>query len=443
MSVRELYQLKVSSAAELSGGVERLVASGRLPAATRLPTVRELAATLGLSPTTVAASYRSLAQRGVVRGDGRRGTFVAAGPPLPVATDRPLPAGVLDLRFGNPDGALMPSLRPHLRRLADVTKSYGEPATLPDLDAAACAQLRADGIPADRVVALSGALDGVERVLLAWLRPGDRVAVEDPGFPRVFDLLAALGLTAVPFAVDARGPVPESLRAALASGVDACVVTPRAQNPTGAALDAARARRLRTLLRAHPEVLVVEDDHAGPVAGAPAQTLVTAKRARWAVVRSVSKSLGPDLRVALVAGDATTLGRVEGRLRLGPGWVSHLLQRLVVDLWADAAVTAQLARATTIYRARRTALVDALGMHGIEVETPSGLNVWVPVPDEVSALRGLEDAGYAVAPGARFRLASPPAVRVTVAALPERRASHVARALATACAPARNRTAAS
>jgi hypothetical protein len=65
------------------------------------------------------------------------------------------------------------------------------------------------------------------------------------------------------------------------------------------------------------------------------------------------------------------------------------------------------------------------------------------VPDEVTALGVLEGAGYAVAPGARFRLASPPAVRVTVAALPERRAPHVARALATACAPARNRTAAS
>jgi DNA-binding transcriptional MocR family regulator len=371
------------------------------------------------------------------------GTAIAAGPPLPVATDRPLPPDVLDLRFGNPDAALVPSLRSHLRRLADDTRSYGEPATLPALDAAACAQLRADGIPADRVLAVSGALDGVERVLLAWLRPGDRVAVEDPGFPRVFDLLAALGLTAVPVAVDARGPVPDSLAAALASGVDACIVTPRAQNPTGAALDAPRARRLRTLLHAHPDVLVVEDDHAGPIAGAPAQTLVGAKRARWAVVRSVSKSLGPDLRVALVAGDPTTVARVEGRLRLGPGWVSHLLQRLVVDLWSDAAVTKHLERVTAIYRGRRAALVDALATNGIEVETPSGLNVWVPVPDEVAAVRVLEDAGYAVAPGARFRIASPPAVRVTVAALPERRASHVARALATACASTPNLTAAS
>src|SRR5262249_31440522 len=159
---------------------------------------------------------------------------------------------------------------------------------------------------------------------------------------------------------DAHGPVPDSLDVALASGVGACILTPRAQNPTGAALDAARARRLRALLHDYPDVLVVEDDHAGPVAGVPAQTLAAARRTRWAVVRSIAKSLGPDLRVALLAGDSTTLARVEGRLRLGPGWVSHLLQRLVVDLWADPDVAKRLTRVTTTYRARRDALVNAL-----------------------------------------------------------------------------------
>ncbi len=433
MSVRQLYQLKVRTAAELSAAIERSIAGGRLAVGARLPTVRELAVELGLSPATVAAAYRALAQRGLVRGEGRRGTFVAARPALPIASDRPPPAGVVDLSRGNPDRALLPSLRGHLRALTDDTKTYGEVATLPALDAAARVAFRADGVPAERVIAVSGALDGVERVLLAWLRPGDRVAVEDPGFPRVFDLVAALGLVAVPVAIDDHGPTPESFAAALASGVAACVITPRAQNPTGAALDAARVRALRAVLRAYPDVLVVEDDHAGPVAGVPAHTLVQARRARWAVVRSVAKSLGPDLRVALLAGDPLTLERVKGRQRLGPGWVSHLLQQLVVDLWADPAVTASLVRATDLYRERRDALVDALSARGIPVVARSGLNVWVPVPDEAAAVRELLAAGYAVASGARFRIATAPAVRVTVAALPERKAAGVARALDAAC----------
>jgi DNA-binding transcriptional MocR family regulator len=435
MSVPLLYQLKVRTASELSDATERLIAGGRLPIGARLPAVRELAGALALSPTTVAAAYRTLGQRGLVRGAGRRGTLVAASPPLPIASEPPLPDGVVDLARGNPDRALLPSLRSHLRGLVDETKAYGETATLPALDAAACTALRADGVPADRVLAVSGALDGVERVLLAWLRPGDRVAVEDPGFPRVFDLVAALGLVAVPVAIDRHGMRPDAFATALTSGVVACVVTPRAQNPTGAAFDAPRVRALRAILRDHPEVLVVEDDHAGPVAGASAHTLAGARRTRWAVVRSVAKSLGPDLRVALLTGDRTTLERVEGRQRLGPGWVSHLLQQLVVDLWADAGVAARFVRVTDVYRGRRDALVDALAGRGIEVTAPSGLNVWVPVPDEVTAVRSLLDSGYAVASGARFRIASIPAIRVTIAALPERRAPALARAIEAACAP--------
>jgi DNA-binding transcriptional MocR family regulator len=152
------------------------------------------------------------------------------------------------------------------------------------------------------------------------------------------------------------------------------------------------------------------------------------------VVRSVAKSLGPDLRVALLTGDRATLERVEGRQRLGPGWVSHLLQQLVVDLWADPRVTARLARATAVYRGRRDAVVDALAERSIAVIAPSGLNVWVPVPDEATAVRVLLDAGYAVASGARFRIASAPAVRITIASLPERRAPALARAVEAACA---------
>ena len=425
----------------MSAAVERLVAGGRLAAGTRLPTVRELAATLELSPTTVAATYRSLGQRGVVRADGRRGTSIASGPPLPVATDRPLPEGALDLRFGNPDAALMPSLRAHLRRLADDTKGYGEPATLPELDAAARSQLRADGIPAERVIAVSGALDGVERVLLAWLRPGDRVAVEDPGFPRVFDLVAALGLTAVPVAVDARGPVPESFAAALARGVDACIVTPRAQNPTGAALDPARTPRAaaapawasrRARGRGRPRRT------GGGRAGAHAGDGEAGALGRRAIGGQVARPRFAARAARGGSGDARSRrGPAAPRPRLGEPPAPAARRRPVVGRRGREATH----RATAVYRARRNALVDTLAMHGIDVETPSGLNVWVPVPDEATALQVLEDAGYTVAPGARFRIASPPAVRVTVAALPERVAPAVAKAVAAACAPARNVTA--
>jgi DNA-binding transcriptional MocR family regulator len=256
------------------------------------------------------------------------------------------------------------------------------------------------------------------------------VAVEDPGFANVLDLVAALGLRPVPVGLDDLGIRPAELRRALDAGAQAVVVTPRAQNPTGAAFDAARAGELAGVLDRRPDVLVVEDDHAGPVAGSPVHTTVGARRHRWAVVRSVSKWLGPDLRLAVLVADATTLARVRDRQALGPGWVSHVMQELVTAVWSDRDVARAVRRAERAYAARRRALVEALARHGVVASGRSGLNVWVPVPSEHAAVVSAAAAGYAVAAGERFRVASGPAVRVAVAALEPARAPTVAAALA-------------
>jgi DNA-binding transcriptional MocR family regulator len=194
------------------------------------------------------------------------------------------------------------------------------------------------------------------------------------------------------------------------------VVTSRAQNPTGAAVGADRAARLRRMLTAAPDVLVIEDDHAAELADEPLSTLAGPGRP-WAFIRSLSKPYGPDLRVALVAGDPASVARVEGRLRLGAGWVSTMLQRLVVELWRDERVTAVVARARTAYGRRRTALVEGLTRRGLPARGRSGINVWVSTSDEAGAVAAMRDLGYAVAPGSRFRLGSPPGLRLSVGAL--------------------------
>ena len=143
---------------------------------------------------------------------------------------------------------------------------------------------------------VSGAMDGVERVLSAHLRPGDRAIVEDPCYPPIRDVLLALGLVPVAVAVDDSGLIPDRFGAALDRGAQAVVTVPRAQNPLGAAVDEQRAGELRALLVSHRDVLIVEDDHASLVAGAPFESLAGGSWSRWAVIRALSKMLHPDLQ---------------------------------------------------------------------------------------------------------------------------------------------------
>jgi len=418
-----------TSSDEIASSLEAAVRQDRLRPGEALPTIRSLATQLGVSTTTVAASYKELTRRGIIIGEGRRGTRVRSAPPISGRLPIAIPSGALDLFTGGPDPELLPEL-PQLNSLAmSAQRRYGGPSMSARLRQVAAEHLGAEGIDTQNLAVVGGALDGVERVLGAWLRPGDKVAVEDPGYSAVFDLLAALGLRLVPVDVDELGARPEDLRTALERGVSAVVLTPRAQNPTGAAWDKQRAADLTEVLAKHTDALVVEDDHAGPAAGVSPHTICGAS-SRWATIRSVSKWLGPDLRVAVLAADQTTVSRVEGRQALGTGWVSFLLQEMVAQLWSDPVTEQILERSSVIYANRRNALIAAFADERIQVAARSGLTMWVPVPDEYAVVAGLLEAGIAVGPGERFRVESAPGVRVAFAALDEREAPSVASAFA-------------
>jgi DNA-binding transcriptional MocR family regulator len=406
-----------ATAAEIAQSIEqhaRTVAGDE-----QLPTIRDLAASLKVSPVTVAAAYRLLQSRGLAVGHGRRGTRLRAHatPQPPSLRSSGASEGVVDLSTGNPDPALLPSLDAALRGLHADTHLYGEPAELRPLIAFASAEFEADGIPAGAVTVTSGALDAVERVLREHTRAGDRVVVEDPTLPAFLDLIASLGLTPQPCPIDDEGLVPEAFDRALSLQTKAAIVTPCAQNPTGAAMSARRAADLSRLLRHRSHVALIEVDPVGPVSGVPAVTLAASPPERWASVKSTSKFLGPDLRVAVIAGDVTTIARVERRQSLGVRWVSHLLQRLTLALWSDPSSGRRFARAADVYAQRRQTLVEALATHRITAHGRSGLNVWIPVREETATVQALAERGWGVAAGERFRLRSAPAIRVTTSAL--------------------------
>jgi DNA-binding transcriptional MocR family regulator len=410
------------SARGIAAAVSRLVTAGSLPAGTRLPTVRDVARELGVSPTTVSEAWRSLARAGAIRTRGRSGTFVA-GPVLPRGdwrytqlagpTTHPV---ARDLSTGVPDHDLLPDLTEALRRIGDgrLTSSYLDEPVLPGLEAVLRERWP---FPPERLTVVDGALDAIDRIVGAVVRFGDHVLVENPTFAPILDLLQTAGATVVGVPIDEQGLQPAGLAAALGTCRPAALLLqPRAHNPAGVSMPAERAAELAAILAGHPDVLVIEDDHAGDIASAPPVSIGRHRPEGTVHVASFSKSHGPDLRLAAIGGPAAVVGALADRRLLGPGWSSRLLQGVLLDLLTDPAAVAQVAAARDAYASRRAALLKELAGRGVEATAADGINLWLTVDDQQVAMVTLAAHGIAVAPGAPFCVTPLRAdhVRVTV-----------------------------
>ena len=428
-----------ATAAEIAASARSAIERGELRPGDALPSVRALAEQLGVNRNTVVAAYRRLAGAGLAVGRGRAGTRVASL--VSVAREGYAEvAGAVDAAAGNPDPALIPDPTTVLAGVVGRPVLYGAPVVDPGLEQWAAEQLAADlGVSADRmrITVTSGAADALDRLFTGLLAPGDAVAVEDPGFLTGIHTLRVGGYRGIPVPVDDEGMTRDGLERAIAAGARAIVCTPRAQNPTGASLSVRRASALRDLIADLPDVAVIEDDHFSLLSRAPYRSIIPAGHRRWALIRSVSKFLGPDMSIALVGSDPHTAERLGIRLRPGTAWVSHLLQRLALALLTDGDVRARIDAAADHYVARNAAFCRALATHGIRVVPSDGLNVWVPVTsparDVAARLRAL---GWLVRPGDEFRVASEAApshhLRVTAHHLADDAMARLAAAIAEA-----------
>ena len=430
------------SAKAIAATIGRMISGEQLHDGTRLPTVRELARRLGVSPTTVSDAWRHLADVGAIDARGRNGTFVRrpTGPGRPRRYRRVTEGPghyALDLSTGTPDPELLPDLGPAMARVGrqSLTSSYLDHPVLPELEELLTASWP---FPPEALTVVDGAMDALDRVAQVVLRLGDRVVVEHPGFPPVLDLLEQLGCEVIGVDVDAEGMTVRGLRTAMASSPRAVVLQPRAQNPTGVALTAARAAALAAELRGTPTI-VVEDDHANEISSAPLVSLGRWLPERTVHVRSFSKSHGPDLRLAAVGGAGDIVNAVANRRLLGPGWSSRILQALLVELLRDDAVRHTLAAARAAYAARRAAVSEVLTSAGVEHPAGDGINLWMRVADERGAIVRLVTRGIGTAPGEPF-LVRPDGdhLRVTVGLLHLEDAGRVAEHLAEAAGAGRS-----
>lgn len=406
------------SARGIAAAVGRLISAGELTTGTRLPTVRELSKALGVSPTTVSEAWQSLAAVGAIDARGRQGTFVSrpTGPITPHRYRRVTEGPgrfALDLSTGTPDPALLPDLGPVIARVnrQSLTGSYLDRPVLPELEE----RVRADWpfVP-EALTVVDGAMDALDRVAGVVVRLGDRVVVEQPAFPPLLDLLDLLGAEVIGVDLDEEGMRPDGLAAAVATGVRAVFLQPRAHNPTGVTLTSSRARQLAAVL-AGSGAIIVEDDHSGDIASGAIVSLGQWMPHLTVHIRSYSKSHGPDLRLAAVGGAGDVVTAVINRRLLGPGWSSRILQAVLVEMLDHQPTIDAVAAARHEYARRRRAVTDVLAAHQVEFAGTDGINLWMMVADERSALLTLAAQGIGAAPGEPFMVSEgPPALRVTV-----------------------------
>jgi DNA-binding transcriptional MocR family regulator len=442
MTVTFTDAIEDRSARGIAAAVGRMITRGDLAVGTRLPTVRELSKSLGVSPTTVSEAWQTLTSVGAIDARGRQGTFVRqpTGPGSPRRYRRVTEGPghfALDLSTGTPPSSLLPDLGPVVAKVSrqSLTSSYLDNPVLPELEARLL-----DGWPfqAEALTVVDGAMDALDRVAQVVVRLGDRVIVEHPTFPPLLDLLDELGAEVIGVDVDEEGPVVAQVIDALRLQPVAVFLQPRAHNPTGVTTTSRRMKSLAADL-AKSAAIVIEDDHSGDIATGKLVSIGSWLPQQTVHIRSYSKSHGPDLRLAAVGGAGDVVTAVANRRLLGPGWSSRILQAVLLEMLDDQPTLMAVASARAEYARRRQLVADVLESRGVTVTGTDGINLWMTVADERSALVTLAAQGVGAAPGEPFQVRrDTPHLRVTVgliAANHERTANQLAEAAGGSRAP--------
>ncbi len=429
------------TAAEIAASIRALVDTGALAAGQGLPASRELATRLGVNRNTVVSAYRQLAVAGVAVTNRGGGTTITQ--PEPLVEEGFAPDTVLrDVSSGNPDRALLPD--PTTVRVApQPAVLYGESTVDAGLAQWAMRWFRTDQPREFRLTVTNGAVDAIEKLLAQALSHGDAVALEDPCFLTSINAVRRAGYRPVPVPIDQDGMTAWGLREALDAGARAVVVTPRAHNPTGVNLNRERATDLQQVLMDYPHVLVIEDDHFSLLSTSPYHSAIPAEHERWALVRSMSKFLGPDLRLALVASDLGTASRFATQISAGTKWVSHYLQRGVYAMLREERIRDLIEQAGAHYRDRNRRFIGLLHERGIDAIGAGGVNIWAdtgPGSDAHDIAVQLMRRGWIVRTGDSFALGTTSGaerIRLTVHELDDDSALLLADALAASIAASR------
>lgn len=369
------------------------VVEGRLAPGERLPSTRELATRLGVSRKTTLDVFERLIAEGYLRTRTGDGTFVAdemtrlsPAPAQPTALQSANPVWDLlpeasapaspavppayDFSSGATDKSLFPfdqwrrCIHHALRVQARGRSPYHDPAGEQDLRVAVSRYLAVSrAVPSawQDVVMTQGAQQAINLLARAALRPGDVVAMEDPGYPRARAIFAALGARVVPVPVDADGLIVDALPAQARM----VYVTPSHQFPLGMPMALERRLALLDWARRHG-ALVIEDDYDGEFRfeGRPMESLKGLDNADVvAYVGTFSKTIFPELRVGYVIPPRPLAGALRKAKQVVDWHSCTMTQTALAKFMLDGYFGKHLRRMHKEYAARRAALLDGLQQH--------------------------------------------------------------------------------
>jgi len=416
------------------------IASGQLGPGSRLPTIRALAAELGVNRDTVALAYEELSCEGLVEATVGRGTFVresvAPQPPLEVPLapvierlldferTRPryaAPSGSVPLHSLVPDPSLYPveefrrSLNRVLARGGSELLRYGSAQGHPGLRRVLVERLSATGVKAtpESLALTHGASEGIALALRLFAEPGDTVAVEEPTYHNVHSALVGLGVRAAPIPIRDGAPDLATLEHTLARPeVKLFYTMPTFHNPLGTSTLLAH-RRAVLGIAASAGKPVIEDAYEMDLryAGKPVPSLAALDE-RGLVVQlfSFSKSLFPGARVGCISARGRTVDGILALKHATDLGGALVLQAALAEFVESGAYDRHLARVRRTLLRRRNALLEALESEmpeGTRWTTPEGGHqVWVELPggiDSADLLAEAMRAGVVFAPGFQFR----------------------------------------
>ena len=396
------------------------VLDGRLQAGHRLPSTRDLARDLSVSRSVTQAAYDQLHAEGWIEGRIGAGTFVTDVVPLQPAVRRHTPhlanpdAERLTLRPGIP--YIAPAPDPGWRRAwrevstQSPPRGYDDAAGLPALRAALADHVgRVRGIACgpENVLVTNGTVHGLRLLLTVTRQPGDRIAIEDPGYLNAVVAARDHRLEIVDVPVDEDGLQVD----ALTDDATAVYVTPSHQYPLGGRLPVARRNELIRWAR-RTGAQLIEDDYDSEFRYdvAPLPALAQLDLERVVHLGTLSKTLSPALRLGWLVASEETVDRLATFRANSGDWPGWPMQAALLAMLRDGYLDQAVRRGRRLYADRRTHTVAALSPYGQVIGQDAGLHVTLLLPDDADDLRiaaAARQAGVVVAPLSEYRRSIP------------------------------------